>query len=162
MIVPVLSKNDTIEQMVEKLREEAAECITELGSAEIDKDKVAEETLDVIQVCIGILDAFIPNAELPEHILRHNIKLMQRGWEFKDKLSIARTNKLAIDKPLLKKSIKKTREELGLTIEEMANRLGITRGSYMRTESGSKEHLDVVCYTYTKMRKMLDEQSSKR
>lgn len=73
-----------IEILIDKLGQETNEVMT----AVIDVDVIAE-TLDVLQVCIGILDLYKEQGkDLKWHIQEHNKKLLGRGWTIKELLNI--------------------------------------------------------------------------
>jgi predicted house-cleaning noncanonical NTP pyrophosphatase (MazG superfamily) len=76
------------EQLLEDLIEKLDEETSEVKQSVIDEDVIAE-TLDVIQVCIGILDLYKDNGkDLKWHIQEHNKKLLGRGWTVKELLNI--------------------------------------------------------------------------
>ena len=70
----------TIEQWKSKLQEEVAELI----EAETTKD-ITEEVLDVLQVCIGIIDFLVEKkaVNIKAAIQKHLKKLSRRGWRAK-------------------------------------------------------------------------------
>ena len=73
-----------LEMLLEKLNEETSEVLLSV----IDTDVIAE-TLDVIQVCIGILDLYKQEGkDIKYHIAEHNKKLLGRHWEVKELLNI--------------------------------------------------------------------------
>lgn len=81
MRMPILDKNDTYEESFEKLKEETKE----VGQAIDNKDKLnlAEECLDTIQVCIGLLIKLAADGiDINQSILRHCKKLSDRKWRF--------------------------------------------------------------------------------
>lgn len=76
------------EQLLEDLIEKLDEETSEVKQSVIDDDVIAE-TLDVIQVCIGILDLYKDNGkDLKWHVQEHNKKLLERHWEVKELLNI--------------------------------------------------------------------------
>lgn len=88
MHLMILDKNETLKQEREKLLEESIELMNAITLYDIEN--TIEETLDVIQVCIGILDTIKKqeNIELNKEINKHNRKLLKRGWNFKGKVNI--------------------------------------------------------------------------
>lgn len=63
----------------EKFHEEATELKEAIG--ENNNLHIAEEALDVIQVCIGILDKLGQEGiDVHQMFLRHNKKLIKRHW----------------------------------------------------------------------------------
>lgn len=94
MEINVLEKNESYSEHTEKLKEEVAELIYEIHK--LDKgfkcaniDHAAEETLDVIQVCVGIIDKLeLQGLDVPVALKKHNDKLKNRGWKFKSKFRI--------------------------------------------------------------------------
>ncbi|EJP6471396.1 nucleotide pyrophosphohydrolase [Clostridium botulinum] len=86
MYLMILDKNETLKQEREKLLEESLELMNAITSYDIEN--TIEETLDVIQVCIGILDTLgkEENIDLEKELNRHNRKLLKRGWKFKGKI----------------------------------------------------------------------------
>lgn len=96
MIIPVLKKDETWEKHLDKLLEEVVEVKDEIEY--IDKDlfekvgykQIAAETLDVIQVCIGILDKIESNYKgtVDEAAHEHLKKLINRGWIIKKILEV--------------------------------------------------------------------------
>lgn len=78
----VLDKNDTWKVSKDKIDEESTELIEAIKEG--DSQHVAEETLDTIQVCIGILDKLYQNGiNIQEEVYKHNKKLVDRGWKHK-------------------------------------------------------------------------------
>jgi len=87
MHLMILDKNETLKQEREKLLEESLELMNAITFYDIEN--TIEETLDVIQVCIGILDTLgkEENIDLEKELNRHNRKLLKRGWKFKSKIN---------------------------------------------------------------------------
>lgn len=88
MHLMILDKNETLKQEREKLLEESLELMNAITSYDIEN--TIEETLDVMQVCIGILDTLEKeeNIDLEKELNRHNRKLLGRGWKNKGKINI--------------------------------------------------------------------------
>lgn len=86
MHLMILDKEETLPQELLKLQEEFKE-VKEAIIAN-DKEKTTEEILDLIQVCVGMLDtkAKTEGMNLEKEINRHNRKLLKRGWESKGKI----------------------------------------------------------------------------
>ncbi|KRQ86033.1 hypothetical protein ABG79_02165 [Caloramator mitchellensis] len=89
----VLKKeNETYSDIFNKLVEEVMEIKTEIEAIELEvgeKEKLIAETLDVIQVCIGLLDKLShEGVNIRKAIEKHNLKLLQRGWRYKKVLYI--------------------------------------------------------------------------
>ncbi|MBU5677890.1 hypothetical protein KQI88_15845 [Alkaliphilus sp. MSJ-5] len=89
--LPVLEKNDRWSEHVLKLTEEYNELLCAfLKEDSIRFEDVIEETLDLIQVCIGILDKL--DTDRPGIVrlsaMKHIEKLHSRGWKFKKWLYI--------------------------------------------------------------------------
>lgn len=89
IILPILKKDHSIRQHFSKLLEEETELNCEfmimLNTGENRRNQIIEETLDIIEMGIGILDKF---GATEEEIMQHYNKLKNRGWEFKDELCI--------------------------------------------------------------------------
>lgn len=89
MDILVLRKNDDIRTTIKKLNEENDELKKELMiedlKGENNKDRIVSECLDLIQVCVGVLDKYRAD-EID--LLRHNEKLLGRGWQIKRILEI--------------------------------------------------------------------------
>ena len=88
MKLVVLRKNDEYMEMLYKLREETEELKEEIElhfrKNINNKENIAAEALDVIQVCIGILDKLEREGiNIEKTIAKHNVKLLGRGWEVK-------------------------------------------------------------------------------
>ncbi len=82
MELMVLDKKDTWKKHSEKVEEESTELIEAIK--EKDPIHVAEETLDNIQVSIGVLDKlYHEGVDIQQAINRHNKKLVDRGWNHK-------------------------------------------------------------------------------
>ncbi|NBI05779.1 hypothetical protein [Senegalia massiliensis] len=85
----VLDKNDTLKEHFYKFEEEASELKHEMMIQDImgycNRENVIAEAMDVIQVCIGILD-YCRATE--EDIEKHNNKLLCRGWNVKQVYNI--------------------------------------------------------------------------
>ncbi|MCC5425562.1 MazG nucleotide pyrophosphohydrolase domain-containing protein [Clostridium botulinum] len=77
----VLDKKDTWEKQADKLVEETKEVLEAIQ--EKDKEHIAEEVLDVIQVAIGMLDTLEEGQSLKQMICKHLKKLRKRGWRSK-------------------------------------------------------------------------------
>ncbi|SHH54516.1 hypothetical protein SAMN02745135_01148 [Caloranaerobacter azorensis DSM 13643] len=94
IILPVLDKKEDWAQHQQKLKEEFKELSLALATTNIYGEEaienIAEEALDVIQVCIGILDRVNENNPriLKNKIQRHVVKLVNRGWKFKEVLRV--------------------------------------------------------------------------
>ncbi|WP_027309306.1 hypothetical protein [Caloramator sp. ALD01] len=91
----ILEKNDEYIDMFYKLHEEVDELSCELIKHVTEKEetklKIAEETLDVIQVCIGILDKLEKEGiEIAKEVEKHNMKLLKRGWRYKSVVYLTR------------------------------------------------------------------------
>lgn len=97
--LPVLQKDDSWEEHSNKLFEECKELDKEIWDKSNDiterteEEKslsIAEETLDVIEVCIGILDKLEQDNKgiVEKANLNHVRKLVERGWQFKAVLEI--------------------------------------------------------------------------
>lgn len=84
----VLKKdNETYFNLFNKLVEEVIEVREEMIAYK--KENLVSETLDVIQVCIGILDKLEQDGiKIKKEIEKHNLKLLQRGWIYKKVLHI--------------------------------------------------------------------------
>lgn len=84
----VLKKdNETYFNLFNKLVEEVIEVREEMIAYK--KENLVSEILDVIQVCIGILDKLEQDGiKIKKEIEKHNLKLLQRGWRYKKVLHI--------------------------------------------------------------------------
>lgn len=95
MRFPLLDKNDSWKIIINKLREESTEATVEMrnqtfGKYEDNKENIAAEVLDVIQVCIGALDKL--EQEGLDLILaseKHCNKLKNRNWRIKEYLNLS-------------------------------------------------------------------------
>lgn len=82
MQLMVLDKKDTWEKQADKLVEETKEVLEAIQEG--DKEHIAEEVLDVIQVAIGMLDTLEEEGySLKKSICKHLKKLRKRGWKTK-------------------------------------------------------------------------------
>ncbi|MGF7059266.1 hypothetical protein [Brassicibacter mesophilus] len=95
--LPVLQKDDKWEEHMDKVEEESLElydAIEALSYYENITEKqllhIAEEALDNIEVCIGILDKLekIDKRIVKKANANHIKKLLERGWKFKKLLTI--------------------------------------------------------------------------
>lgn len=91
----ILEKNDEYIDMFYKLHEEvdelSCELIKHVTEKEETKKKIVEETLDVIQVCIGILNKLEQEGiDIAKEIEKHNMKLLNRGWRYKGVVHLTR------------------------------------------------------------------------
>lgn len=98
--MPILDKDEKFGNMIDKLFEE----INEVDEAywdymyhtqeyrTINLNKIINETLDVIQVAIGILDkaSKIKNVRLHENFRNHMNKLINRRWNIKGTIYISK------------------------------------------------------------------------
>lgn len=74
------NKEDTWYKIKEKLKEEADELLEAIEEG--DKLHIAEETFDVIQICIRSLVLLGKEKfDLQQLNRRHNKKLVNRGWK---------------------------------------------------------------------------------
>lgn len=75
---------DTItkDEMLCKLYEEVKEVEFEMVVPVTTKEKLAEELLDVMQVCLGI--AYTYEIDLEKYVTQHKVKLLSRGHKFKE------------------------------------------------------------------------------
>lgn len=95
MKIPVLDKDDSWEYTQEKLIEEYIElqnAINDLRKRDGTIEHVAEETFDVIQICVGILDKLEskhPGIATKEN-KKHLKKLINRGWNIKNLLWVVK------------------------------------------------------------------------
>lgn len=101
--LPVLNKDNDWTTHHLKLNEECKELITAiqiLSHIEVEEtfktkedaaEAVVAEVLDVIQVCVGILDKILKSYPkiLVSGALKHIEKLHARGWKFKKWLSVS-------------------------------------------------------------------------
>lgn len=71
---------------IEKLSEECGEFLIELSRDKMDKRRVAEEGLDLLQVVIDIF--FQLDINLEDAVQDHYKKLNQRGWKGEKKLEL--------------------------------------------------------------------------
>lgn len=79
--------NENFKEMARKNEEESKELKEALESG--DKLKIAEETLEQIQVCIGILDKLSSQGVNIDQIAkRHNKKLIMGHWKEKGIINI--------------------------------------------------------------------------
>ncbi|NFQ87509.1 nucleotide pyrophosphohydrolase [Clostridium sporogenes] len=86
MHLMILDKEETLPQELLKLQEEFKE--VKEGIIANDKQNTTEEILDIMQVCIGMLDTQVKNKDidLKEEVSKHNKKLVNRGWKFKKRI----------------------------------------------------------------------------
>ena len=83
----VLDKEDHWNLHQSKLYEEFRELDNAIDEG--DNIHIAEETLDVIQVAIGVLDKLHHEGiDVQQAIHRHNKKLINRGWKHKAVIKI--------------------------------------------------------------------------
>ncbi len=86
-VLGIVKDNETFKEMARKNEEEAKELTEALESG--DQLKIAEETLDQIQVCIGILDKLASQGiNIDQLAKRHNKKLVMRNWKEKGVVNI--------------------------------------------------------------------------
>jgi galactokinase/mevalonate kinase-like predicted kinase len=95
--LPVLQKDDSWGEHLDKQQEESEElreAIVKVAYLEEYNEKnlqhIAEEALDNIEVCIGILDKLeqIDKRIVKKANANHIKKLLERGWKFKKLLTI--------------------------------------------------------------------------
>lgn len=88
MHLMILKKEETLPEELLKLQEEFKEVKEAIING--DKENTTEEILDLMQVCVGMLDtkAKTEGMNLEKEINRHNRKLLERGWESKGKINI--------------------------------------------------------------------------
>lgn len=95
LIIPILDKDDTYENMIEKLHEETDEVeqshLEYLATGSVaELQKVVNESYDVIQTVIGILDkaSKVDGIDISQSSQNHLMKLSNRGWKIKKVLTI--------------------------------------------------------------------------
>lgn len=78
-----IDKNkESFKDIAKKHEEESEELKEELERG--NKFKIAEETLDQMQICIGILDKLATEGmDIEQLVKRHNKKLLMREWKDK-------------------------------------------------------------------------------
>ena len=94
MKLMILSHNDesnknteTWDDILKIHEEESDELIVAIKAG--DKSSIEEETMDQLQVCLGILDKLErEGANLEELFNRHNRKLIKRFWKDKGEIKI--------------------------------------------------------------------------
>lgn len=88
MHLMILDKEETLPEELLKLQEEFKEVKEAIIKG--DKENTTEEILDLMQVCVGMLDtkAKTEGIDLEKEINRHNRKLLERGWESRGKVLI--------------------------------------------------------------------------
>ena len=88
MHLMILDKEETLPEELLKLQEEFKEVKEAIING--DKENTTEEILDLMQVCVGMLDTKvkIENMDLEKELNRHNRKLLKRGWENRGKVLI--------------------------------------------------------------------------
>ena len=95
MYIPILNKHESLLDAGEKLKEECEEASEALdlykvtGDA-LNRDSLAGEVLDVIQVCIGILDKLEKEGvDIERALVKHGMKLSNRQiWNIKKMIKI--------------------------------------------------------------------------
>lgn len=75
-----LYKNITSDEMLKKLDEEVKEVQCELIIPITNKNDLAQELLDVMQVCLGI--AYTNKIDLEKYVNAHNEKMLSRNYKF--------------------------------------------------------------------------------
>ncbi|NFH33601.1 nucleotide pyrophosphohydrolase [Clostridium sporogenes] len=88
MHLMILDKEETLPEELLKLQEEFKEVKEAILNN--DKENTTEEILDLMQVCVGMLDtkSKTENMDLEKELNRHNRKLLKRGWKTKGKINI--------------------------------------------------------------------------
>lgn len=87
--LPILKGNTSLMELLGKLPCETNELAIEITRFLItnripDRDNAARETLDVLQLAMGILDILSEQgADIPALLREHEEKLISRGWEVK-------------------------------------------------------------------------------
>ena len=101
--MPILDKEEKFCSMIDKLFEETKEVVgayLEYARDDNEKEyktqntnKIINETLDVIQVCIGILykASKIKGINLTDNFRYHMDKLIYRGWKIKGIVNISKS-----------------------------------------------------------------------
>lgn len=86
MYLMILDKEETLTKEFVKLQEEFKEVSKAIELNDIEN--IVEEVLDVVQVCIGMLETLqeTKNIDIRQEVSRHVKKLVQRGWKDKGKL----------------------------------------------------------------------------
>ena len=94
MYIPILKKQESYSDMKAKLEEEFNELKEAITNYVIygkpnNAEEVCEETFDVIQVCIGVLDSLErEGTNIDEASMKHLLKLICRHWEIKKMIKV--------------------------------------------------------------------------
>jgi phosphoribosyl-ATP pyrophosphohydrolase len=81
LVLKQTKEEDLLKILVEKLKEETKE-VRKAYKFESD-ERVIEEVLDNIQVCIGMLDYYSKKGyDIAEAVDKHNLKLLSRDWRY--------------------------------------------------------------------------------
>lgn len=94
--IMILDKNETLgednnvwswKDILKKIDEESTELT--LALCKEDKANIAEETLDLIQLCAGVLDKLErEGTDIDQEFLKHEKKLINRKWKSKGIIDI--------------------------------------------------------------------------
>lgn len=94
MKIPILKKDDDWSMHWDKLKEECEELLTEISDRKAgskNDGKILEETFDVIQMAVGILDKLEgEGCNIEKASYSHIGKLVDRCWRFKEILEISK------------------------------------------------------------------------
>lgn len=94
MYIPILKKQESYSDMKAKLEEEVDELKEAITNYVVygkpnNAEEVCEETFDVIQVCIGILDSLEKcGTNIDEASMNHLLKLISRHWDIKKMMKV--------------------------------------------------------------------------
>ncbi|WP_425447762.1 hypothetical protein [Dethiothermospora halolimnae] len=90
MLIPVLKKNESLMDMIDKLREEVNELDQAINLYEAygtlrELENVIEESFDVQQVLTGIFDKLATDEKVDLRKASHDhlVKMINRGWNVK-------------------------------------------------------------------------------
>jgi len=87
MITETRKSDETLSDIFDKFQEEAGELLDAINENNINH--ILEEAFDTQQVIIGLLNKFKNDGiDLHNAVYTHNMKLLDRGWTYSDKLHI--------------------------------------------------------------------------
>ncbi|MEG0133047.1 MAG: nucleotide pyrophosphohydrolase [Clostridium sp.] len=84
------NKDVSVKWQLTKMDEEYKELKIAVENGDVDN--IAEETLDIMQVCINILGTLFDQEQITEEVIKHNAKLKGRGHELDKTILVVRGN----------------------------------------------------------------------
>lgn len=122
-----LDSNVTVDEQIEKVKEEVQEFYEAVENK--DSDNTIEEFYDIIQSMLGVISILGLENALHDGLMKHNEKLISRGWELqtKDKKIYGKINEYIYAVQLLIDNLEYMMEGKDFNIDKLKKRIDIVK-----------------------------------